>query len=374
MRVEKLTATLWCFAAFLLLWNGITMWDPTRGSAISVFWRAGKAILAGQTPYDAAIATGSFVDPPSAVLVTLPFALLNLDGAHLLKLLIDLACVAGTVLLVCRGTFGQWFSAPAAAGVLVVAYAGVIRFVLDEGNWEPQLILAFAATVHWISKDRWLPAAFILGSTFAVKPILVPLLIVFLLERRWRDILIAGSIPLVLNLISYPLVPGYERFFTDVIPFLVSGQATDVQSFNVSIRGFLEFHEVHPLIVGTAQAAMVGLVAYLVWDRHALWHLDRANHVIVTETCTLLVLGLLLTFSYSFPHYTVYCLPLLLTVLDQRSSLRGPLVALAAVFILSWDPWRPSVSLIGELILLLALAWARMHTTPAAYESERALS
>jgi arabinofuranan 3-O-arabinosyltransferase len=354
--------TLWVVALVAIIWRPLMLTEDSLHLAINVFWDAGRAALDGLSPYDVTAIKGSFVDTPSAVLFVAPLALLSLDAAHVVKLLIDIACLVGAIVLLARTISGKWASVSAAVMVLVVAHLEVTAFILKERNWEPQILLAFVAVVYFVHSRRWMAAATTLGVSLALKPLLGPLALLFILARRWRALGVAIAIPLVLNAAGYAITPGAHLFFDDVVPFLLRGQSPDLQSANVSLPGLMRFEGVAEPLVVASTAAVALAIAYLVWQRASWWLKDDENQIVLIEIASLLILGVLLCFSYSFSHYAIYCLPLMLTVVDERSSMRTPLLGFAAVMttgIFITSPW----ALVGELLLVVMLASKSLQRT-----------
>lgn len=350
-----LRVTLWILALVTIFWQPLVLTRDSLHLAINVFWDAGRAVIDGVSPYDVTAVKGSFVDSPSALVFLAPLALLSLHAAHIVKLLIDIACIVAAIALLVRTLSGKWASMSAAVIVLVVAHLEVTAFILTERNWEPQVLLALAAVVFFVHSDRWMAAAVALGLSLALKPLLGLLLLVFIIARRWKAAGVVVGIPLLLNAVGYAIAPGAHRFFTDVVPFLLRGQSSDLQSANVSLPGFMRFAEVpEPLVIASTVAVAVAMGS-LVWQRATWWRKDPENPLVLIEMASLLVMVVLLCFSYSFAHYTIYCLPLMLTVIDERSAMRTPLFGFAAVMttgIYQVAEW----ALVGELILVLLLA------------------
>ena len=77
-------------------------------------------------------------------------------------------------------------------------------------------------------------AAALLGISLTVKPVLLPLLVVFVLRRQWRALAVAIMIPAAGTLAGCLVVRDSSRFFTVVVPFLTHGAQL---SFNDSLVG-----------------------------------------------------------------------------------------------------------------------------------------
>ena len=178
--------------------------DPQNASDFTWYWRAGRALLAGQSPYRVIDAVGpypyseGFLYPLPAALVAVPFALLPLR--------------AGMVA----------FSA---------VLAGTLSFLLTrDGFWRLPLLMSFP--MLWCAQSgQWTPLvvaaaiAPVLGGVAVAKPTLALAAFAYAPRRRF---IISG---VVVTAVSFIVLPGWpNEYVAEVaarttanyhIPFLV---------------------------------------------------------------------------------------------------------------------------------------------------------
>jgi arabinofuranan 3-O-arabinosyltransferase len=351
-------------AAFALALLGyrilLVLANPEPTIAIRVFWRAAHAVVDGRSPYDVETRTLSFVDGPVAVPFIAPLGLVSFSVARVVKLVVDVACTAAAVGLALRCLDLHWRSPVGAVVLLACAWLEPVRFVLAEGNFEPECLLALVAVAYFASRSRWGWAGLALGLSFSLKPILVLVLIVFLLARQWKASVVAVGVAGVFTALGTWITPSAGRFVSDVLPFLARGQGEDLLVYNVSLQGAfrqLGYPDLSALPLRAAVVLLVGIVVARQARAPRWWDDGRT----LLEVTGLLVMATLLCFSYSFPHYTFYLLPLVLAALT-RATLSTAVGLGLAIFGLATiyaplplgelqDLWR-LLPLLGELALL----------------------
>lgn len=80
-------------------------------------------------------------------------------------------------------------------------------------------------------KDMWSGVA--IGLTFAVKPILAPLLLLPLVRGQWKVFVTAIGIPLILTAVAWPLSADPMDFVRHTVPYLMESR----DYFNSAIVG-----------------------------------------------------------------------------------------------------------------------------------------
>ncbi|MEU8270683.1 glycosyltransferase 87 family protein [Sphaerisporangium sp. NPDC049002] len=354
--------------------------------------KAARALLSGHSPY----ADERFLYLPSSAVAALSEAWLDDRTIHL---------VFPFVLAVL--TLAGWSLALGLCGVRVGSRLGVLgmaatallfgyRSLLTVGNWSVVAVVALPAALLLCSRNRWSAAAVVAGVSIALKPMLVPLALLFLFARRRRALVTLVAVPLVLVLLSLPFTPEPGRFVSSTLPFLLHGQDEYARPYDASLASIL------PRLgaggeVTLAVRSVVGLVGLLLaWTR---WHLpddtvplDRfvplrgpaglgAGEVLgslelrLVETVSMIMLTVFLVFTPAFGHYSlVILLPLAATAVDRRSVARSPWfwVALAPQFPgveipgLTMPETRAFTVFFmhGVLALLLALRTLRDRSAP----------
>jgi len=143
-------------------------------SDFSFYYRAGQAILSGQTPY----IDPAFMYPPILGFLSAPLALTDYLTARWIWLLLSHACLAGSAWLVwSRGAVPAWIIAP------VWAFGGAASESLALGQAGSMLTLAL--TLTYLSPRCRGAAA---GFGFALKYIPGVSLLWFVWNREWRTL------------------------------------------------------------------------------------------------------------------------------------------------------------------------------------------
>ena len=163
--------------------------------------------------------------PPASVLVSLPLAALNYSSALLLWNLLSLAALVASIYLLARELrlrLTAWACLPIATLILLATYMGPLRAQLEQGQWNLILVLLLTGTWTTSRAQRYGLAGVLLGLATALKLFPGLLIVVFLLQRRWRLVACATAVVLGMNLLTV-LVFGletYHSYLFTVMPHL----------------------------------------------------------------------------------------------------------------------------------------------------------
>ncbi len=316
-----------------------------RGSAMQdngYVVKAARALLSGHSPY----ADERFLYLPSSAVAALAETWLDDQTIRL---------VFPFVLAVL--TLAGWSLALALCGVRVGSRLGLLgmaaiallfgyRSLLAVGNWSVVAVVALPAALLLCARNRWSAAAAVAGVSIALKPMLVPLALLFLFAGRRRALVTLVAVPGVLVLLSLPFTPEPGRFLSDTLPFLLHGQDEYAKPYDASLASIL------PRLGagGDLTLAIRGVVAVagllLAWARWRLpddavpldrsvpvsgqagaWERlrgDRSLELRLAETASMIMLTVFLVFTPAFGHYSlVILLPLAATAIDRRSVARS---------------------------------------------------
>ncbi|MEV0602753.1 glycosyltransferase 87 family protein [Streptomyces sp. NPDC050315] len=270
--------------------------------------RAARALLDGGAPY----ADKRFLYLPGAVLAAVPEALL--PGGWLVWLVP--AAGVGLVLL------GWWLSlrifgvaAGSRLAVLVVValpFFQPFRNLVTLGNWTLASVVALPLALLLARRTRWAAAGAVLGLALAIKPMLVPVLLLFVFARRWRALAAAIAVPLLVSALAALAMPRPGMFFTRTLPFLLRGQDAFARPYDASLGAVLARLGMPGTVAyGVAVAAATAGVAcaYLRWRR------GDDGPLRLVETAAMLLLAAFLVSRPSFDHYLLVALgPLLASI------------------------------------------------------------
>lgn len=195
-----LTAALVVAAAGVLV-VGIGTTFGTHGfSDFGVFWRAGRAVLDGQSPYPPATVAAlrhqnAFVYPAPAALAIAPFGLLPEAGAAAIFLALSIGAVAGSL----------WLLGVRDVRCYAVALLSLTTVQgLALGAVSPLLVLPLAMAWRW--RDRMGVVAATAAVAVAMKLFLAPMAIWLAVTGRLRAAVAGGVAAIALVLGTWPLI------------------------------------------------------------------------------------------------------------------------------------------------------------------------
>jgi arabinofuranan 3-O-arabinosyltransferase len=287
----------------------------TEGSGVDnrVVVTAARTFLSGGAPYG----DKRFLYLPSSVLLAVPEARLS-DGV--LRVAAPLA-VAAAILL------GWWislriFDVPARSRLAVGVAGGLTYFTpfrseLYLANWTAVSAAALPLALALAARDRWTAAAAVAGAAMAVKPILVPLALLFVFARRWRALGVLLAVPVAASLAAGLALADPVLLFSRTFPFLVRGQDAFARPYDASLTSVLPR-------LGVAQPVAALLAASLaaagVWAARCRWRGGGDQRLRLVDTASMLMLATFVVSRPAFLHYALVVLPVLLASLPARDS------------------------------------------------------
>lgn len=339
---------------------------PEFGQDFRVVWLAGRHVLHGQAVY--APARLPFVYPPTAAVLAVPAALLPLAVAQALFVAALLVCVAVAAVHAVRFS-GRRGTCVAPVAVLAVGAYEPAAAALANLNVSGLLAPVVPVYLERMLRGRYRSAGALLGVSFAVKPLLLPLLVVPLLLRRPRALLLPVSVAAALTVLSLPVLPDRARFFTTVVPALLGHGPSPLGAHNISVHGlFVTYGWRTDIADGIRLLVAVLAVAAAV----AVWRGAVPVDLRLAEVTGVLFVGFFLANATNENHYLLVLLPLIATLLHPRSQLRHLVTAAAVALIATARPLPGSGAhgfalsqVAGQVLLLLGAlvaALARRRT------------
>ncbi|MGW0910751.1 glycosyltransferase family 87 protein [Streptomyces sp. NPDC002784] len=319
---------LWALLAAVL---GATTLRTTRvtrdgGMDNAIVVRAARTWLAGGSPYD----DPHFLYLPGAVLAAAPQALLSPAALRLLVPLAVTACLAAgwaCALRLHRVPLRSRLAALGLAG-LAAGFAPFAHLIL-LANWTATAALALPLGLLLADRKRWTAAAVVFGTAIALKPVLVPVALLFVFACRWRALALLVALPTTASAVAALFLPDPTGFFTRTLPFLLRGDDDFVRLYEASPAAVLP-----RLGVPQGPAALLALLAAAVGVGCAYrrWRRADAGPLRLTETAAALMLSAFLVSRPSYDHYLVIVVPLLLASVPCAGSVaRSPWFWLALV-------------------------------------------
>jgi len=296
--------------------------DPIAGLDLRPVRDAGLAVRAGNPIYG----VPQFVYlPPAAVLgVLLTFVSLHTDVVVYAYL--EVAIVAGTVFLLRAGLGRSRWTLLGAAAIAAALLEGdlVMRDARLE-NVSVLLVLPCLGVIYCWGTGRWRGGAMILAATLLVKPLLIALVIVPLLARRWTATALTIAVTALLGLMSLPLVKNLSaagKVAGNVLrgSSLTGGMAV----YNLSIWGWGQVHHVPSGLVLSARFLVVAVAVgcgVVFWRRR-----PPVTVATVGPLAGVLLGATFLAGSLSENHYVLVLLPVAFSCLRAGSVVTRSLI------------------------------------------------
>lgn len=325
----------WTVAVLSMGTNLVPIVNGPQGYDTAPLTHAVHALLDGGQVYTGRGA-GDFLYPPSALLLLLPLGALSIAWAGRLFFVVDLAtilCAAALLLHV----FGLRWRGPAGAITLFgLSLAWPVIFTLDAGNVNGPVLLGLAGFLLATLRGRWLAAGACLGLTLALKPILVPVLLVVALYRQWRTLGIAVGIPVGLSALVLLAVPSTRSFFHTTLPLLLHGQNAQIQEASIALRSAAARLSVPDPATYVVEAAVALITLALLWRR---WRGSQTEPRRIVELTTIALVGGFLLSTFAFSHYGIFLLPFAISLADRSSPHRHWLTMGALFCIATRQGW-----------------------------------
>lgn len=212
-----------------------------------------------------------------------------------------------------------------------------VRNTLIFSNINGLLLLALVGYLWLLLRGSSWAAGVVIGLAILIKPQFAPLLFLPAVKLDWRAVTGGLAVPVVSNLVAWPLVPGASDYLTRLVPYL-----SEVRDYaNSSLAGAAVYFGMPPLLENAlwllfAAIVAVGVIVLLRWryTDPLLW---------ATTTTGLLMTGVFFLSSLGQMYYSMMLFPMMFTVL-QRTSVFHTWPAWVAAFLFltpeSFHSWR----------------------------------
>ncbi|WP_284522877.1 glycosyltransferase family 87 protein [Corynebacterium aquatimens] len=171
---------------------------------------------------------------PGATLLLSPLGLIpTMEAARPWFIALNAACIIAAIAWLTR-LAGHRLTSPVFPAALALAFATeAVTNTLVFANINGVLLLALTAFIALLLDDHSLPAGIVLGLAIVVKPMFAPLIVLPLMRLEWKAVAAAVAVPVVLNVVAWPLTPGASDYLDKLVPYL--GQTRDYA--NSSLAG-----------------------------------------------------------------------------------------------------------------------------------------
>ncbi|MBJ8345104.1 glycosyltransferase family 87 protein [Antrihabitans sp. YC2-6] len=312
-----------------------------------------------------------YLYPPSGTLLISPIAVIDPEKSRWLFISVNAIAIIVAWYLLLK-LFKLSLESIAAPILLLAMFASeTVTNTLIFTNINGCVLLAEVAFISLLlkRKDLWAGAA--MGLTFAVKPILAPLLLIPLLRGQWKVFITAIGVPLVLTALAWPLSVDAIDFVKHTLPYLVESR----DYFNSAIVGNGEYYGLPTGVTWAIRLLFGGMVAVSLWLLYRYCREDELFFV-ATSSGVLLTASFLLT-SLGQMYYSMMLFPLLMTVVMKNSVLRNWPAWFAIYGFMSYDSWLstrfPAAGRLAEY-MKTTLGWSLLLIVVFAVLSDRYLA
>jgi arabinofuranan 3-O-arabinosyltransferase len=294
-----------------------------------------------------------FVYPPGLLILEMPLLIIK-HGRRDFVLLIEVAGMIVTLWALAKVLLPRRLADPGMAFIaLAMVLSAQFVFALQLENLTLLLLPAAALFFLAIDRDRWLWAGVILGLSFTVKPMLVPLIVILILQRKWKATAISLAIPTVLSGIALLFVADPGSVIRNTISWTVGSKAGgESNSANL-----VEVAKMLNLGSTAATAARIVVVLAALVIARQLWMSSLRPISKYIWTSQVLLAGLFLSSTETHVFYPLLLLPLAVLALSESQSPSSWIAA--AGLLLAWWPiqvpgifWSPTTGLDKGLICL----------------------
>ncbi|KXT55619.1 membrane protein, partial [Gordonia sp. QH-12] len=262
-----------------------------------------------------------YLYPPSGTMLMAPLAVLNPEYSRWLFIAASVVVLILCAYLLTR-MFGYSYDSWVFPALLLFFFSTeTVAHTLIFTNFNGFVLLGMLAFMMLMMRRHDLWAGVAIGLTLAVKPVLAPLLLLVLLNRQWKILVTAIGVPLVLNVLAWPLSKDPMDFVHRTVPYL--GESRDY--YNSSITGNAAYFGVDSWLAWLLRIAFVVMAVFSLWFLYRYYR--RSDELLWLATSSGVLLGTtFLVGSLGQGYYSMLLFPLLMTVFQTGSTMRKGLL------------------------------------------------
>ena len=278
-----------------------------------------------------------YLYPPGGTLVMAPFGYLPEEASRNWFIFFNTVAIvlAGYFLL---RLFNFTLASVAAPALLLAMFCTEnVTNTLVFGNINGVILLFEVLFLRWLldgnrSHEWW--AGVSIGLTLVVKPLLAPLLLLPLVNRQWRALVTAFAVPLVFNVVAWPLINDPMSFVTRTVPYIFSTR----DYFNSSILGNGIYYGLPMWLIMALRVAFAVLGVAALWLLYRYYRSRDPFFWMLTSSGVLLLTSWLVL-SLGQGYYSMMLFPFLMTVVLPNSVIRSWVAWLAIYGFTTMDRW-----------------------------------
>ena len=295
---------LWMLALASFAYLGWkTIRAPDAFGDLGVYLAAARDYLHGVDPYSQRhLGFTDFIYPPSALPILAPLGLLSTRTAELVFMVTATVAAVAAVPVALAAAGLNWRSWLTPAAILVVSILEPVRNAIWIGQVNTVILLLEVLALLAACRNRWSWSGAILGISFALKPVLLPLIILPLLYRRYRAVAICVGVMAGLLLVGAATTTHWYRYFTVALP----EQNLRVDAFwlqNSSLTSLVRDVHTPELLVTILRVMVVAVAGWLIWIR---LRTGERSPVATIEVAILIVTATLLCAPFTYTPYAQF--------------------------------------------------------------------
>ncbi|MFC9517424.1 glycosyltransferase family 87 protein [Nocardiaceae bacterium NPDC056970] len=333
---EVINFVMWPLAVMTVIHRIVV--KAVNGSITDDYAPVYNAALAFLNRQDVYTANFNSVDPhylypPSGTMLLAPIAVLDPEKSRWLFILANAIAVIIALFVLLKMFDLAWNSIAAPILIFAAFSTETVSNTLIFSNINGLILLAEVSFLALLLRRRDLWAGTAIGLTFAIKPILAPLLLLPLVRGQWKVFVTAIGVPMVLMAVAWPLAADPMAFIDHTLPYLMESR----DYFNSAIVGNGTYFGLPDAMIWALRIAFAAMGAVSLWLLYRYYRHDELFYV--TTTAGLLMVGSFLLLSLGQMYYSMLLFPLLMTVVLRNSVMRNWPAWLAAYGFLSADAW-----------------------------------
>ncbi|MFT4087540.1 MAG: glycosyltransferase family 87 protein [Gordonia sp. (in: high G+C Gram-positive bacteria)] len=259
-----------------------------------------------------------YLYPPSGTLLMAPLAILDPLYSRWTFIAVSVIALVLSAYLLTRlfGFEGRSWVMPAVVFFMFSTESVANTLIFTNFNAFVLLGLVLFLMLLKSRHDYW--AGVSIGLTIAVKPVLAPLLLLPLLNRQWRTLVTGIGIPVVLNILAWPLVRDPMSFVTRTLPYLAETR----NYYNSSIGGNGAYFGVDGWLIQLLRIVFLAMAVFALWFLYRYYRTTDELLWLSTSSGVLLLTTFLVG-SLGQGYYSMLIFPLLMTVFQAGSTMRN---------------------------------------------------
>jgi arabinofuranan 3-O-arabinosyltransferase len=339
-----LRSVLWPVAILAVIHRTVVV--TTNGNITDDFKPVYRAVLNFRHGWDIYNEHFDYVDPhylypPGGTLIMAPFGYLPFAESRYLFIACNSAAIVIAAYVLLKMFNFTLTSVAAPALLLAMFCTESVTNTLVFTNINGCILLLEVLFLWWLldgSKSnkvehQWW-AGIAIGLALVVKPVLLPLLLLPLLNRQWRALVAAIVLPVAFNLAALPLVVHPLDFFTRTLPYTLGVR----DYFNSSIEGNGVYFGLPTWLILFLRILFTLLAIGSLWLLYRYYR-TRDPRFWFTTSSGVLLLWSWLVLSLSQGYYSMMLFPFLMTVVLPNSVIRNWPAWLGIYGFLTMDRW-----------------------------------